>query len=162
MAQLVMHWTLDFSSGHDLRVLGSSQTGSMFQGVCLSILSLLLPLPMVSPPTIPYILSLKRKKKKISVWSDFSVTFCYCNIPISVPEPQSGPFLKKNIYLFERGLTPSGGTSHHPSHVLPPCPALPWSWGRLPLPVPTYPCPGDWDPHQPGPISILFFFKIFF
>ena len=69
MAQLVMHWTLDFSSGHDLRVLGSSQTGSMFQGVCLSILSLLLPLPMVSPPTIPYILSLKRKKKDLSlVW----------------------------------------------------------------------------------------------
>ena len=55
MAQSVEHPTLDFGSGHDLRVLGwSPESGSRWVWLLLRIPSLLFSLP---PPTLKKVIS---------------------------------------------------------------------------------------------------------
>ena len=48
MAQSVEHWTLDFGSGHDLRVMGSSPVSGTVLSVASAWGSVSLPLPLHS------------------------------------------------------------------------------------------------------------------
>ena len=66
MAQSVGCWTLDFSSGHDPRALGSSPPSGSMLSVETALDCLSLPLPLFSTPALSLSLS-KRKKKNSKV-----------------------------------------------------------------------------------------------
>ena len=72
LAQSVKHLTLDFGSGHDLRIVGLSPMSS---AMLTSVGSLLLPLSLCPPPTCSHFLSQINKLLKINeISKDFTET----------------------------------------------------------------------------------------
>ena len=102
VAQSVKHLTLDFSSGHDLRVLRlSSRSDSAQWGVCLGFFSLSLSLCSASP----LILFLSQKTKQNKKQPKVQENSFHTKMKWLYPNPQ------KTIRLNEESNIPAGSES---------------------------------------------------